>query len=52
MILRPVRPPSPIGPPTTKRPVGLTWKIVSSSSSFAGSAGLMIFSITSLRSLS
>ena len=25
MILRPVRPASPIGPPMTKRPVGLTW---------------------------
>ena len=29
MIFRPVRPASPIGPPTTKRPVGFTWKMVS-----------------------
>ena len=32
MILRPVRPVSPIGPPMTKRPVGLMWYLVCSSS--------------------
>ncbi len=29
MILRPVRPQSPNGPPTTNRPVGLMWNTVS-----------------------
>ena len=28
MILRPVRPQSPCGPPTTNRPVGLMWYFV------------------------
>ena len=27
MILRPVRPVSPMGPPVTKRPVGLMWYV-------------------------
>ena len=29
MILRPVRPVSPMGPPVTKRPVGLMWYVAS-----------------------
>ena len=37
MILRPVRPVSPMGPPITKRPVGLMWYLVCSSSHSAGS---------------
>src|SRR5690348_5629824 len=45
MILRPVRPQSPCGPPTTKRPVGFTryfgFFIIS-----RGSTGLMMFSTT------
>ncbi len=45
MILRPVRPQSPCGPPMTKRPVGLIRYRVSFSHSF-GSTGLMISSIT------
>jgi hypothetical protein len=45
MILRPVKPQSPCGPPMTKRPVGLMRKRVSFSHSF-GSTGLMISSIT------
>ena len=45
MILRPVRPQSPCGPPMTKRPVGLIRYLVSFSHSF-GSTGLMISSIT------
>jgi hypothetical protein len=36
MILRPVSPQSPCGPPTTKRPVGLTWNLVFLSMSFFG----------------
>ena len=40
MILRPVRPVSPIGPPMTKRPVGLMWYLVSASSMLAGNHGL------------
>ena len=52
MILRPVRPASPNGPPITKRPVGLTKYLVFLSRSFAGSAFLITSSITaSLRSL-
>ena len=39
MILRPVRPESPCGPPTTKRPVGLMKYLVFSSSSSAGTIG-------------
>src|SRR6218665_3700399 len=45
MILRPVRPQSPCGPPVTKRPVGLIRKRVSCSHSL-GSTGRMISSIT------
>ena len=45
MILRPVRPASPCGPPISKRPVGLTRYLVPLSIS-AGSTGLMISSIT------
>ncbi|MNV83767.1 hypothetical protein D3C71_1775910 [compost metagenome] len=44
MILRPVRPQSPCGPPTTKRPVGLIRYLVSCSHSL-GSTGLMISSM-------
>ncbi len=44
MILRPVRPQSPWGPPTTKRPVGLIRYLVSCSHS-EGSTGLMISSM-------
>ena len=50
MILRPVRPVSPIGPPLTNRPVGLMWNthfLVSSIS--AGMVGRMTCSIMSLR---
>ena len=36
MILRPVNPVSPCGPPTTKRPVGLIRNLVFLSSSFGG----------------
>jgi hypothetical protein len=36
MILRPVRPASPWGPPMTKRPEGLRWKMVLSSRYFSG----------------
>src|SRR5436305_411721 len=39
MILRPVRPASPIGPPTTKRPVGLIKNLVLASSISAGITG-------------
>src|SRR5204863_2300138 len=45
MILRPVRPQSPCGPPMTKRPVGLIRYLVSFSHSL-GRTGLMISSIT------
>ena len=38
MIFRPVTPESPIGPPMTKRPVGLMKNLVFLSSSFLGSA--------------
>ncbi len=44
MILRPVRPQSPCGPPTTKRPVGLIRYLVFFSHSL-GSTGLMISSM-------
>ena len=40
MILRPVRPVSPMGPPMTKRPVGLMWYLVFSSRQFGGQDGL------------
>ena len=36
MIFRPVTPESPIGPPMTKRPVGLMKNLVFLSSSFVG----------------
>ena len=49
MILRPVRPVSPCGPPTTKRPVGLMWKTVSLSRYSAGTVGLMTFSMIASR---
>ena len=49
MILRPVRPQSPTGPPITKRPVGLMWYLVRLLSQRAGSTGLMISSITASR---
>ena len=41
MILRPVRPVSPLGPPITNRPVGLTWILVRGVSSLAGTTGLI-----------
>ena len=46
MILRPVSPQSPCGPPTTNRPVGLMWYVISPLTSSVGSTGLMIFSMT------
>ncbi|MCY1208639.1 hypothetical protein D9M72_202720 [compost metagenome] len=49
MILRPVRPQSPTGPPITKLPVGLMWNWVSLCSSSAGSTCLTISSITPSR---
>ena len=54
MILRPVRPQSPTGPPITKIPVGLMWIFFfgSASSHFFGSTGLSTCSYTpSTRSL-
>ena len=51
MILRPVSPASPCGPPISKRPVGFTRKRVSFSMC-AGITGLMISSITASASLS
>jgi len=50
MILRPVSPQSPTGPPMTKRPVGLMWYLVRLSTHFAGRTGLRIYSITASRS--
>src|SRR5256885_13343328 len=50
MILRPVSPQSPTGPPITKRPVGLMWYLVRSSTHSAGRTGLRISSITASRS--
>ena len=50
MILRPVRPQSPTGPPITKRPVGLMWYLVRLSSHFCGSTGFRISSMTASRS--
>ena len=50
MILRPVRPQSPTGPPMTKRPVGLMWYLVRLSIHLAGSTGFRISSITASRS--
>ena len=49
MILRPVRPESPCGPPTTKLPVGLTWIWVDLVISLAGTIGLMTVSIIASR---
>ncbi len=50
MILRPVRPQSPIGPPITKLPVGLTWNLTGFPvRSRFGSSGRMTCSITSAR---
>lgn len=43
----PVRPASPWGPPITKRPEGLRWKMVLSSRYLAGTMGLMTCSIRS-----
>jgi len=43
MILRPVRPESPCGPPMTKRPVGLIRYSVFRVSSFASMTFLMTF---------
>ena len=50
MILRPVSPQSPTGPPITKRPVGLMWYLVRLSTHWAGRMGLRISSITASRS--
>ena len=52
MILRPVRPQSPWGPPTTKRPVGLMKYLVLASRSSAGMTAWMTFSMTSSRMVS
>ena len=49
MIFRPVRPQSPCGPPTTNRPVGLTWNVTSPSANPAGRSGLMIVSTMNSR---
>ncbi len=46
MILRPVSPVSPCGPPITKRPVGLIRYCVSFEIMFFGSTGLTISSTT------
>ena len=48
MILRPVRPQSPWGPPMTNRPVGLMWNFGgrAASRSSAGSSGLITCSTT------
>jgi hypothetical protein len=52
MILRPVRPASPIGPPVTKRPVGLTCMTGSVGRSSTGTVGRITDSTISLRSRS
>ena len=52
MILRPVTPQSPTGPPMTNRPVGLMKNLVFASIICAGSTGLMISSITASLSAS
>ena len=49
MILRPVSPASPIGPPVTNRPVGLTWMIGSVSRSSRGIVGRTTASVMSSR---
>lgn len=46
MIFRPVSPQSPIGPPTTKRPVGLTKYLICLLINSDGNTGLIISSIT------
>ena len=52
MILRPVRPQSPCGPPTTKRPVGLMKYLVLESSRLDGITAWMTFSRMSSRMVS
>ena len=52
MILRPVSPQSPCGPPTTKRPVGLMKYLVLESSRLGGMTAWMTFSSTSSRMVS
>src|ERR1700712_3783370 len=47
MILRPVRPVSPCGPPTTNLPVGLMWKMMLLFQSLRGMTGLMTYSMMS-----
>src|SRR3989454_11573078 len=48
MILRPVSPVSPMGPPTTNRPVGLMWYLTLRGSKMSlGMTGLITYSITS-----
>ena len=49
MILRPVRPESPSGPPTTKRPVGLIRNWVERSIIFAGMTFLITYSMRNSR---
>ncbi len=46
MILRPVRPQSPTGPPMTNVPVGLMWNLVPLWIHSGGITGWMMFSIT------
>ncbi len=52
MILRPVRPQSPTGPPMTNLPVGLMWYWVDSESHSAGITTSMISRRTMRRSSS
>jgi hypothetical protein len=49
MILRPVSPQSPTGPPMTKLPVGLMWNFVSFVIHSRGSTCLTISSMTASR---
>ena len=50
MILRPVRPASPCGPPTTKRPVGFTWIATRRASNISGgSVGTITLPMIALR---
>src|ERR1043166_7494379 len=46
MILRPVTPQSPLGPPISKLPVGLTRYLIGPFMRFFGSTGLITCSIT------
>ncbi len=46
MILRPVTPQSPLGPPISKLPVGLTRYLIGPFTRFFGSTGLITCSIT------